>query len=364
MPPDVVMLASAKRVLPPRELTTVTRVASAALIFSTRAVSACASWRDSSVDPASCRRLPSVPAWSLEPGAWSLEPSHEFLAVFRMRTLRKRAGTQPWLTELICDGSPLPSLKAPPEPVGRLAADHVHRVPEHRRVALVGHVAQHAHHLAVAHFVVGLAGELEVVALVVDRPGAAVLDHDAPVGRGDDVGQRDVLLARQQRHVGHALELHRVPRLGVGAAVRARHAGQLLDLRGLLARGLVVLEDALLDQQPAIGRHAFVVPRHSRQRPLLRAIGLHVHLCRAIGQLADHLLGRGDEARAGVVGLLADARDRARWDGRSIRGSSATGWWARGSGRRRRPRRSCAASFSTAIDAQRSALPGMSSDST
>ena len=31
-----------------------------------------------------------------------------------MVTLRNRAGTHPWLTELAWDGSPLPSLKLPP----------------------------------------------------------------------------------------------------------------------------------------------------------------------------------------------------------------------------------------------------------
>src|SRR6185369_14846567 len=56
------------------------------------------------------------------------------------------------------------------QPVRRRAADHVHRIPEHRRVALIGNVLQHAGNLAVADLVEGLPGELEVVALMVDRP--------------------------------------------------------------------------------------------------------------------------------------------------------------------------------------------------
>ena len=47
-PPEVVMLASAKRVLPLQVLTIVTRVCSALLSISTRSVSAFAASRDSS----------------------------------------------------------------------------------------------------------------------------------------------------------------------------------------------------------------------------------------------------------------------------------------------------------------------------
>ena len=55
--------------------------------------------------------------------------------------------------------------------------------------------------------------ELEVVALVVDRPRAAIANEDAALGGGDDLIDADVLLARQQRDVRHALERHGVPRL-------------------------------------------------------------------------------------------------------------------------------------------------------
>ena len=141
--------------------------------------------------------------------------------MLRIVTLRKRAGTQPWLTEFDLRRLALAVVEGAAHPVRRLAADHVHRVPEHRRVALVGDVLQHADDLAVAHLVERLAGELEVVALMIDRPRPAVLDDDAALGGGDDVVEADVLLARQERDVRHALELHRVPRLGERAAVRS-----------------------------------------------------------------------------------------------------------------------------------------------
>ena len=57
------------------------------------------------------------------------------------------------------------------------------------------------------------------------------------------------------------------------------------------------------------------------ERAFLRAVGLDVHEGRAEAQLADHLLRRRDEARAGVVGLLADRAIELGRDGRSIRES-------------------------------------------
>jgi hypothetical protein len=174
------------------------------------------------------------------------------------------------------------------------------------RVALVRDITQHAGNLAVPHFVVHLSRKLEVVALVVDRPRPAVLDDDAPVGGRDDVVERDVALAGKQRDVRHALKLHGVPRLGERTSVRAPDTRQAFDPFRLFARGLVVLEHALLDDEPLIGRHPLIVPGHARERAFLRAVGLHVHELRAVAQLADRLVGRGDEARARVVGLLAN----------------------------------------------------------
>ena len=115
--------------------------------------------------------------------------------------------------------------------------------------------------------------------------------------------------------------------------------------------------------QPLVGRHALVVPRHARQRAFLRAIGLHVHERRPVLELADQLLGRRDEARAGVVGLLADRAielggmaDRLVNRQPQVRRLEDQIVLARLDALRR--------SFSAAIDAHRSALPGMSSDST
>src|SRR5688572_15543491 len=105
------------------------------------------------------------------------------------------------------------------EPIRRPAADHVHRVPEVCRIALIGYVPQHSCDLPTAYLIESLAREREVVALVVDRPRADVPDHDAAVSGGNDIVDGKVLLTRQQRNVRHPLELHAAPRIGVRAAV-------------------------------------------------------------------------------------------------------------------------------------------------
>jgi hypothetical protein len=46
------------------------------------------------------------------------------------------------------------------------------RVPKLLRIRLVGDIAQHPDHLAVADLVEQLAAELEIVALLIDREGA------------------------------------------------------------------------------------------------------------------------------------------------------------------------------------------------
>src|ERR1035437_702683 len=70
----------------------------------------------------------------------------------------------------------------PAESVARLAADHVHRVPEIRRADLVGHVLQHAGDLASLDLVEELAAELRVEALLVDGERAVSDDRDSLVG--------------------------------------------------------------------------------------------------------------------------------------------------------------------------------------
>src|SRR5678815_3161437 len=195
---------------------------------------------------------------------------------------------------------PLAVAERAPELVGGLAAEHVERLPELRRVRLVGDVAQLRRDLPVLDLPEGLAAELEVVALVIDRVAAVTLDVDPVVGGGEDVGLADVLLVGLQRHVRHALEGHGRPVVGVAAAVRVL----LPDEMRLVARGLVVDEHAVLDDRKARRLHAVVVVAAGGHRLRLRLVADDGDERRAELELAE-LVG-GEEARAGEVRLVAE----------------------------------------------------------
>src|SRR5512141_3125086 len=105
----------------------------------------------------------------------------------------------------------LPVTERSAKPVALWPADHVHRVPEIRSARLICNVLQHSRDLPAFHFVEHLAGELEIVPLVIDRPRAAILHDDAPVGGSHDVVETHLLVAGKERYVRHALELHGRP---------------------------------------------------------------------------------------------------------------------------------------------------------
>src|SRR3712207_613736 len=111
-------------------------------------------------------------------------------------------------------GMGLAAVEGAAEQVGLRAPDDPHRAPEVRRRRLVGHVAQLTGELPALDPVEALAGELEVVALHVDRP-ALVADHvDAALDPGDDVGGRGTVGGRLQRDVGHSLQRSEERRVG------------------------------------------------------------------------------------------------------------------------------------------------------
>src|SRR5512141_1182305 len=99
----------------------------------------------------------------------------------------------------------LPVTEGSAKPVALWPADHVHRVPEIRSARLICDILQHSRDLAAFHFIEHLAGELEVVSLMIDRPRSAILHDDAAVGGGHDVIETDVLVAGKKRDVRHAL---------------------------------------------------------------------------------------------------------------------------------------------------------------
>src|SRR5262249_29832035 len=65
--------------------------------------------------------------------------------------------------------------------------DGLHGIPELGSDAGIGRVLEHPAQLSTFDFPTDLASELEVVALVVDRPGAVGLHVDAVVNSGDEL---------------------------------------------------------------------------------------------------------------------------------------------------------------------------------
>ena len=116
-----------------------------------------------------------------------------------------------------------------------------------------------------------LAAELEVVALLIDGVGAPAVEQDALVHPGDQLGLGQRRPAGGKRHVGHPLELHRFPGVGVGAA-RPSFSPRMWTIPG----GLVADQDAFLDQVPLPGLDALVVPADLAQRTGLGPVGHEV----------------------------------------------------------------------------------------
>src|SRR5690606_24475818 len=170
-------------------------------------------------------------------------------------------------------------------------------MPELEGVGLIGHVAQRLRDAAALDLPEHLAGELEVVALLVDRPRPAAFDQDAVFGGVDEVFGGVSLAPRLQAHVGHALERHAVVALAVAAAAALGFA----DPRRLVARGLPPDEDAVADEVPALARHAVVVPTDGREPARLRAVGDEVDELAAEAEPARVV--RAEEARPGEVRL-------------------------------------------------------------
>ena len=109
--------------------------------------------------------------------------------------------------------------------IGAVAADDIQCIPELGGSAHVGDIPQHSDLAAVSDLPEDLTGKLNVVTLLIDGVGAPTLDINATFGGGDDVVFAQVLFARQQGNIGHALKWHTLPVLAVGAAMAAIDPG-------------------------------------------------------------------------------------------------------------------------------------------
>src|SRR5579862_609046 len=174
------------------------------------------------------------------------------------------------------------------------------RIPEFRGDPAVAGILEHADALAAADLPADLAAELEVVALVVDRPAAVSFHVDPMVGAAEDFVER--LPAGSQAHIGHADQRQARPAVGAHSAVRARRTYR----RGGFARGHVAGEQAVADDVGGLRRHAFIVEREGAQTGTVLGarVAHHVDNLRAIAQ-AVQLIER-QEAHAGIIGLAAE----------------------------------------------------------
>src|SRR5262249_34744114 len=144
-----------------------------------------------------------------------------------------------------------------------------------------------------------LASELKVVALLVNREASVAEDENALLHIGYEVVQAGVVTRWLERDIGHARKGHAAPTVGMTAGVRR----VLSDQAGQIARSLPIYEDSVLDQVPALSRHAIVVVANRSQAPWLSAVREEIHNVRAILELAGFV--RRQEACARKVSFPA-----------------------------------------------------------
>ena len=82
---------------------------------------------------------------------------------------------------------PFAAMRRPPKHPFVARADGIHSIPELRSNPAVGGVAKHAGALAIFDFPSDFAAELEVVALVINRPGTIGFHVNALVGGSNEL---------------------------------------------------------------------------------------------------------------------------------------------------------------------------------
>src|SRR5438094_765068 len=177
------------------------------------------------------------------------------------------------------------------------SCDAVAGIPELGRDPRIRRVFQHAAALAIDNFVGELGPKLKVQPLVVDAPTPVGLHVDAVPGLGDHLFQRRV--ARLEVDVRHADQRDAVPAVGAHRAVTclAQHAGRFPGRE-------ISDEEAILDQESSLRRHALVVPAKRAQPRRCQRVGRDRDLGRAVLQMIE-FFGR-HEARTRVGGLHAE----------------------------------------------------------
>src|SRR5258705_8498160 len=196
-------------------------------------------------------------------------------------------------------GLPLAAVRRAPQRPMLRPRDRRARVPELRADPAVARILQHAPALAVPNLPGDLAPELEVVALVVDRPALVGLHVNAAIGSAENCLQR--LPARLEADVSHADQRDPPPAVRPHRPVRAI----LPHRRSGLPRRHVPDEQAVANDVRPLRRHSLIVERECPQpRPVLQtSIANHVHHVGPVTQPAQLIERQKTHAR--VIRLAA-----------------------------------------------------------
>src|SRR5258705_877454 len=128
--------------------------------------------------------------------------------------------------------------------IGGFAPQPIATVPEISRARLISYVPEHLADFSILDFPKGLAAELEVVTLLIDRPTPIAINEDSVLDPSDQVLLGDVAFGRFEGDVRHARKRHAAPTVRVEAAV----GFALADQRSQVARRLPADEEAILHQ--------------------------------------------------------------------------------------------------------------------
>src|SRR5258706_3990563 len=225
--------------------------------------------------------------------------------------------------------------RAPEGPVFA-RADGVATIPEFGGDAAVAGMCQHPRFLAALDLPGNFRGKLEMVALIVDGPGAVRLHQNGIVRIGDQVFVTP--RARQNADIRHANDRQAIP------GFRAHRAAGIFEADGYgrFAIRQVAGEQSVGNNRRALRGYAFIVVAEcAESRAVLEArVGDNIHDVRAVAELAQFFERQETHAREirfhaehavqlngmadGFVNLQAELRavenDRLRALGRLRRG--------------------------------------------
>ena len=185
---------------------------------------------------------------------------------------------------------PFPAIRSPPECPLVARANRIQRIPEFGRDSRVRGVLHHPDALAMFDLPPNLTAKLEVVSLVVDRPGAIGFHENCMLGGCNQLFQRQRLFSWEQTDVRHAYHRQTVPSF---SAHRPARSGQTDRVRRL-ARAQISRKQSIRNNGRALCLDSLVIEsKRSQSRPmLLPRIGNYVHQIAAITQCSQLVQGQ------------------------------------------------------------------------